>query len=385
MAGGRHLAGRTRRVALRDYVYRPRKARIELSAYAAHVNLPYYFGGYEWSIPVRSIAVVDLTVPGTPRAPEGLKGEFLGRTITYLFTTARRRTATTLLLFAEPQRVPPLRLGPALDLNVRPHLPFGYLSSRRRDGAWVDGILLRVDNPKQAVDRLVAAGALRGVYRDGAWRVDPDQTQAQARAAGIPDPPWARRSVDRLDGWSRLLFVTGALLGWNLPSLAALLGRDVPMLASDRYFDPDIPVWAWVVAWGLVGLGCLSKLLATLLYRRSAGAPSPPRSGGGAPRSWAPAAGPAPPARWAQRPAPPPPPPPQAPRPGSLGPPWLPGGRPPGSPPGSPPGPGAGRPPPSGLPVRAGAMAKRSGVGTVVAGRRPTKSPGPRGADRGRS
>src|ERR671924_417104 len=133
MAGGRHLAGRTRRVALRDYVYRPRKARIELSAYTAHVNLPYYFGGYEWSIPVRSIAVVDLTVP--------------------------------------------------------PHLPFGYLSSRRRDGAWVDGILLRVDNPKEAVDRLVAAGALRGIYRDGAWRVDPDQTQAQARAAGTPDPP----------------------------------------------------------------------------------------------------------------------------------------------------------------------------------------------------
>ena len=341
MAGGRHIAGRTRRVALRDYVYRPRKARIELSAYTAHVNLPYYFGGYEWSIPVRSIAVVDLTVPGTPRAPEGLKGEFLGRTITYLFTTARRRTATTLLLFAEPQRVPPLRLGPALDLNVRPHLPFGYLSSRRRDGAWVDGILLRVDNPKEA--------------------------------------------VDRLDGWSRVLFVTGALLGWNLPSLAALFGRDVPMLASDRYFDPDIPVWAWVIAWGMVGLGCLCKLVATLLYRRPAEVPrhpSPPRSDGGAPPSWSSAPGPAPPDRWAPPPArwappapvPPSPPPPV---PGSLGPPWRPGGRPPGPPPG--------QPPPPGLPVRADAMAKGSGVGTVIAGRRPTKSPGPRGADRGRS
>src|SRR5919109_3145519 len=183
MAGGRHIAGRTRRVALRDYVYRPRKARIELSAYTAHVNLPYYFGGYEWSIPVRSIAVVDLTVPGTPRAPEGLKGEFLGRTITYLFPTARRRTATTLLLFAEPQRVPPLRLGPALDLNVRPHLPFGYLSSRRRDGAWVDGVLLRVDNPKEAVDRLVAARAPPGVYPGGGRRGHPPPTQAQARAS----------------------------------------------------------------------------------------------------------------------------------------------------------------------------------------------------------
>jgi hypothetical protein len=360
MAGGRHTAGRTRRVALRDYLYRPRKARIELSAYTAHVNLPFYFGGYEWSIPVRSIAVVDLTVPGTPRAPEGLKGEFQGRTITYLFTTARKRTATTLLLFAEPQRVPPLRLGPALDLNVRPHLPFGYISSRRRDGAWVDGILLRVDNPKEAVDRLVAAGALRGVYRDGAWRVDPDQTQAQARTSRAPDPPWARRSVDRLDGMSRLLFVTGALLGWNLPTLAAAFGRDVSMLATDRYTDPDIPVWAWVVAWGLVGAGVACKLIATLLYRRPAEV-QPRRV---QPPQWAP-----PP----PRPPPPPPPPAPPPRPGSLGPPWVPGGR------------SSGPPPPSGLPVRADAMAKRSGVGTVVAGRRPTKSPGSRGADRGRS
>jgi hypothetical protein len=362
-------------------VYRPRKARIELAAYTAHVNLPYYFGGYEWSIPIRSMAVVDLTVPGTPRAPAGLKGEFLGRTIAHLFTTARRRAATTLLLFAEPQRVPPLRLGPALDVNVRPHLPFGYISSRRRDGAWVDGVLLRVDNPREAVDRLVAAGALRGVYRDGAWRVDHDQTQAQARAGDTPDPPWARRTVDRFDGAAKTLFVTGALIGWNMPNLAALFGRDVPLLASDRYTDPDIPGWAWVVAWGLVGLGAACKLLATLLYRRRDEMSAP--AGGGVP-PWTPGAAHQPPPvptrappALPPRPPPPPPPPPPAPPPGpgSLGPPWRPGG-------GYPPQPS----PTSGLPVRTDTMANRSGVGTVIAGRRrPTKSPEPRGADRGRS
>jgi hypothetical protein len=192
---------------LRDFVHHPRKARIDLAAYAAYLSLPLYFGPYEWMVPIEAVAVVDLTVPGSPRTAADMAGDFDGRTITYLFTAARARTATTLLLFAEPQRVPPLRLLAALDPQIR--LPFGFRSSRSRAGAVVDGVLLRVDAPREAADRLVAAGALRGVYRDGGWHVDRGES---ARLRPRRDPPWARRAVDRCDAASHLIGA-GAVLG----------------------------------------------------------------------------------------------------------------------------------------------------------------------------
>jgi hypothetical protein len=259
------MAGRTRRIALREYVYRPRKSRIELAAYSAHLTLPVYFGSYEWSIPVRAIAVVDLTVPGSPRATRDIARELLGRTVTHLFTTARARTATTLLLFAEPQRVPPLRIGPSLDPNVRPFLPFGFFSSRRPGGASVDGLLLRVDDPRGAVDRLVAAGALRGIYRGGTWRVDHGESGLRPPT----DPPWARRSVDRLDGAARMLLVGGLAAAWNLPNIPRLYGHDVAFWAWSQFADDDIPLVAWAVVAAMLGAALASRLLASLLYRRA--------------------------------------------------------------------------------------------------------------------
>ena len=365
------MTRRTSRVPLRDYVYRPRKARIELAAYQAHIKLPFYFGGYEWSIPVRSIAVVDLTVPGSPRATDQLEGEFHGRTVTYLFTTARARTATTLLLFAEPQRVPPLRLGPALDPNVR--LPFGYLSSRRGDGAWVDGVLLRVDRPQEAADRLVAAGALRGIYRDGGWRVDRGEALLRPRR----EPPWARRSVDAFDGASRALVLTGLGLGWNLPNIPALLGKDIELLEWSRFVDEDIPLWAWGVVAALVALGVACRTVATLLYRRAPGPmtgsgrrrPRPPRRDPAVPPGWDGGTGPPQPAHrpYPQAPVRPPP--------GHVGP-----------SPGYAPAAGRAHPPPPGQAPGSprSPVANGPGLGTVVGGRRRPTRPDPGGADRGR-
>jgi hypothetical protein len=372
-------------VALRDYVYRPRKARIELAAYQAHINLPFYFGGYEWSIPVRSIAVVDLTVPGSPRATDQLEGEFNGRTLTYLFTTARARTATTLLLFAEPQRVPPLRLGPALDPNVR--LPFGYLSSRRGPGAWVDGVLLRVDRPQEAADRLVAAGALRGIYRDGGWRVDRGEALLRPRR----EPPWARPSVDAFDGASRALVLSGLGLGWNLPNVPALLGKDIELLEWSRFVDDDIPLWAWGVVAVLLVLGVASRLVASLLYRRAPGPVtgsgrrrSPPRRDPAVPPGWE--AGQGPPAAHRPYPQTPPRPPPRGPQGPSPG--YAPGHPPGHAPPAAPasPPPPRGQPPPPGpAPGRSRSpVANGPGVGTVVGGRRRPTRPDPGGTDRGR-
>src|SRR5574341_192218 len=52
---------------------------------------------------------------------------------------------TTLLLFGQPQRVPPLRLL----LGWYGDLPFGYWSSRSPAGASVAGVLLRATDPAE--------------------------------------------------------------------------------------------------------------------------------------------------------------------------------------------------------------------------------------------
>src|SRR5829696_1000291 len=263
MAGARHVAGRARRIRLRDFVHHPRKARIDLAAYGAYLALPLYFGPYEWMVPIDSVAVVDLTVPGSPRTVADMAGDFAGRTITYLFTAARARTATPLLLFAEPQRVPPLRLLAALDPQVR--LPFGFRSSRSPAGAVVDGVLLRVDAPREAADRLVAAGALRGIYRDGGWHVDRGES---ARLHPRRDPPWARRAVDRCDAASHILGA-GAVLGAATAPATGASGLAGAGLA------------------GLVALGC--RLVARALHRRDPApyrpVPPPPPPPSGRPRS----------------------------------------------------------------------------------------------------
>ncbi|MGH9216194.1 MAG: hypothetical protein ACRDZS_08060, partial [Acidimicrobiales bacterium] len=144
MPGGRHSLGPGRRVALRDYGYRLRKARVEFAAYSAHLQLPRYFGRDELSVPATWIAVVDLTTPGSPRDPADIRAQFPGRTIAHLPTASHRRAPTTLLLFAAPQPVPPLRWVPALRPFGR--LPFGYRASRRRPAPGLDGVMLRADN-----------------------------------------------------------------------------------------------------------------------------------------------------------------------------------------------------------------------------------------------
>jgi hypothetical protein len=245
MPGGRHSLGPGRRVALRDYGYRTRRARVDFAAYAAHLRLPRYFGRGELAVPASWIAVVDLTAPGSPHDPAEFRAQFPGRTIAHLPTASPRRAPTTLLLFAAPQPVPPLTLLAAA--RPTPRLPFGYRASRRHPPARLDGVLLRADNPRWTVDRFVAAGAMRGVHRDGGWYAD--QRGTSAARPGV-DPAWARPTVDRLDGLARLLALA------VIPLVAAMAsGTELPRLA-----------WWALVAALVLAAGC--KAWAERLYRR---------------------------------------------------------------------------------------------------------------------
>jgi hypothetical protein len=245
MPGGRHSLGPGRRVALRDYGYRLRKARVEFAAYAAHLQLPRYFGRDELSVPATWIAVVDLTAPGSPRDPADIRAQFPGRTIAHLPTASRRRAPTTLLLFAAPQAVPPLRWAPALRPVGR--LPFGYRATRRRPAPGLDGVMLRADNPRWAVDRFVAAGSMRGVHRDHGWYAD-ERGNSAARPGA--DPNWARPMVDRLDGMARVLALA------LIPLVALLASRT------------SLPCWAWGALVAAAVLAVVCKVAAEKLYRR---------------------------------------------------------------------------------------------------------------------
>jgi hypothetical protein len=245
MPGGRHSLGPGRWVALRDYGYRTRKAQVEFAAYSAHLQVPRYFGQDELTVPATWIAVVDLTAPGSPRDPAEIRAQFPDRTIAHLPTASSRRAPTTLLLFAAPQAVPPLRWSAALRSWGR--LPFGYRASRRRPVPQIDGVLLRADNPRWAADRFVAAGAMRGVHRDRGWYAD--QRGSSAARPGS-DPHWARPIVDRLDGIARVL----------APAFVAL----VLALASRT----SLPPWAWGVLVAAAVLAVVCKMAAEKTYRR---------------------------------------------------------------------------------------------------------------------
>jgi hypothetical protein len=245
MPGGRHSLGPGRRVALRDYGYRLHKARVEFAAYSAHLQLPRYFGRDELSVPATWIAVVDLTTPGSPRDPADIRAQFPGRTIAHLPTASHRRAPTTLLLFAAPQPVPPLRWVPALRPFGR--LPFGYRASRRRPAPGLDGVMLRADNPRWAADRFVAAGSMRGVHRDRGWYADQRGNSAARPGA---DPNWARALVDRLDGMARVLALA-------LIPLAVLLASRT-----------SLPCWAWGALVAAAVLAVVCKVAAEKLYRR---------------------------------------------------------------------------------------------------------------------
>lgn len=152
-------------IPLKTYRISPRKARIEFEGGAAELFLPTYFGRSRLCVPLNGLAVCDLTSPFLVDSPAD---DVFHQPIVlpYLFTTGPATVPTLLLLFADPQRVPPLRGTAAWAPNL--DLPFGWKSSRSPEGAFVDGVLLRASHPAEASRRLAEAGATE-VHDPAQW------------------------------------------------------------------------------------------------------------------------------------------------------------------------------------------------------------------------
>ncbi|WP_232794382.1 MULTISPECIES: hypothetical protein [Pseudofrankia] len=142
---------------MKAYWFVIRKPRVVCDGGAMQMILPGYFGGRSWAIPARHVAVQDLSatppMAGAQEPEPVLAHELI---VPYLFTTGPMTRPNLLLMFTEPQRVPPLRLVTALAPNT--DLPFGYRSTRSEKGAHVDGILLRADNPAALRESVLTAG-----------------------------------------------------------------------------------------------------------------------------------------------------------------------------------------------------------------------------------
>ena len=75
----------------------------------------------------------------------------------YLFTTGPSARPTTGIVFKQPQRVPPIRALAAWAPNT--DIPVGVFDSRSKRGAYLDGALLRFEEPAAAEAILLRAGA----------------------------------------------------------------------------------------------------------------------------------------------------------------------------------------------------------------------------------
>jgi hypothetical protein len=218
-----HVAGRvaaimgvvsSQTIRLRNYRVNPREARVELDGDTAALVLPAYFGRHRWRVQLADLAVVDLTSPMF--APDAGEDVFRnGLATPYFFTTGPVTAPTTLLLFRAPQRVSPLRAVAAWAPNV--DLPFGYRESRSKRGAFVDGAFLRAEDPPNAAERLVMAGAER-VHNPAQW--------LRANREVVTDP--VEREQVLAHGRRSLWFsrVSNGLMLASLIGAAALNTRD---------------------------------------------------------------------------------------------------------------------------------------------------------------
>ena len=230
-------------IPVKHYRIALRKPRLEVFAGTLSMTLPSYFGRRRWDIPVKDIAVVDLLDPAYAEDAERDLPEIEGVSVPYIVTTGPYTTPTLMLLFARPQRVPPLRLATALAPNIE--MPWGYRSSRSERGDHADGITLR------AVDSVTASEMLA---RAGATRATKPLTWLATRRPELVDPV-ANAPVARKLRWARRL----RWVGFSLYLGAA------PM----AFFADRLAGWVFVLLGGLVGLGFVLLFLASRVQRRA--------------------------------------------------------------------------------------------------------------------
>ena len=212
-------------IPLRCYRFVPRKPVVDVGDGVVVLRLPAYFGRHRWVIPLDQVALVAELAP-----EEGELGSdacfVRGVDLPYLFTTGPATVPNLVLLFAEAQRVPPVRLVVAQRV-----VDLGWFGTRSRRGEVLDGVALR------AVDADAASSALVGA---GVERVDEPMAWLEERREVTRDPA----AVAALEGAERRAVWAGrvALLGYVLAFGLLVVGP-----------DPVTALWAVLVVAVLVG------------------------------------------------------------------------------------------------------------------------------------
>jgi hypothetical protein len=130
---------------------------VEVTPDEVRIVMPRFFGSRPWVVPVCDVVTTDLSI-NDPGSDGGLDDVVFERPVSvpYLFTTSYLRPPNLVLLFHEPQRVPPLRWSAYQDPNL--DLPFTRRESRSVDGAHLDGIALRTPDTAAALEAFRGAG-----------------------------------------------------------------------------------------------------------------------------------------------------------------------------------------------------------------------------------
>lgn len=222
---------------LRTYRFTRKKPVIRILDRTLEIVLPAYFGDQAWTIPVDDVALSDLNSATKSSLDfDGSDLRSLPR-IPYFFTTGIATSPNLLPLFRARRRIPRLRWGVAGSPNF--DFPFSRREARSKEGAVVDGVLLRVGD----VRAVTAALATAGVERTNvpvAWL---------RRHREIVAPGKQREVLARRRGRGRLSRISAFALGAGLLAGAILESRE------------DFPWWGWMALGGVAAGLAVQRLV----------------------------------------------------------------------------------------------------------------------------
>lgn len=187
------------RVALRHYRLFSRAPYVDVSSNRLVLHLPAYFGAKQnLVVAIGGVAVADPTMSAAPSA--GAPAAYVPPLrLPYLPTTSPNVNPNIMLLFATPQRIPPLRRRGAMSSGL------GRRASRSPDGVLVDGVRLRAVAAREAIDTIAFAGAAR-VGDPDAWFAERRDTTSD------PDVVAQVRSIMRRSRVSVVAGMVGLVL-----------------------------------------------------------------------------------------------------------------------------------------------------------------------------
>jgi hypothetical protein len=166
------------RVVLRHYLMFSRTPFVDVSSSGVRLHLPSFFGGQrDMTVAMDELAVVDAMVEVAP--PDDSPAVYVTPLrLPYLATTTSNVSANVVLLFATPQRLPRLRWGGSMTSGLG-------RAGRSVDGVLVDGVRLRAQEPRAAIDAIAGAGAARVGDADAWLRTHRETTRDPAAVAEV--------------------------------------------------------------------------------------------------------------------------------------------------------------------------------------------------------